>query len=192
MDDLLIAANVLLWVFALILAGLVYALARQVSVLYDRVAPAGALAVNQTLSVGAEAPRLHETTLAGEPLMLGVNQLLFFMAPDCPICKTLIPVLRSLRRDDSVDVDIVLASDGGTDAEHREYVRTNRLDDFPYIVSEAVGRAYGVGKLPYAVLIDADGAVAALGIVNSREHLESLFVARDMNVASIQDYMEKR
>jgi methylamine dehydrogenase accessory protein MauD len=49
---------------------------------------------------------------------------------------------------------------------------------------------YGVAKLPYAVLIDEDGIVAAQGLVNTREHLESLFEAQRRGVASIQEYLE--
>ena len=59
-------------------------------------------------------------------------------------------------------------------------------------VVEALGRAFGVSKLPYAVLIDEQQRVASLGIVNSREHIDSLFEAKERGVASIQDYMNKR
>jgi hypothetical protein len=31
-----------------------------------------------------------------------------------------------------------------------------------------------------------------MGIINSREHLESLFEAKERKVASIQDYMNKK
>ena len=45
-----------------------------------------------------------------------------------------------------------------------------------------------VGKLPYAALIDASGVLRAKGLVNTREHLESLFEAKERGVASIQDW----
>ena len=48
-----------------------------------------------------------------------------------------------------------------------------------------------MGKLPYGVLINNQGLIASLGIVNSREHLESLFEAERMGVASIQDYLDQ-
>ncbi|MCY4425710.1 MAG: hypothetical protein OXC05_01565 [Halieaceae bacterium] len=35
------------------------------------------------------------------------------------------------------------------------------------------------------------GAIASMGIINSREHLDSLFEAKERKVASIQDYMNK-
>jgi len=31
-----------------------------------------------------------------------------------------------------------------------------------------------------------------MGIINSREHLESLFEAKERKVASIQDYMDRK
>jgi methylamine dehydrogenase accessory protein MauD len=49
---------------------------------------------------------------------------------------------------------------------------------------------YQVGKLPYAVLIDEAGIVRAKGLVNSREHLESLLVAKETGYASIQEYLD--
>jgi methylamine dehydrogenase accessory protein MauD len=51
---------------------------------------------------------------------------------------------------------------------------------------------YGVAKLPYAVLIDEHGVVAAQGLVNTREHLESLFEAQRHGVASIQEYLKEK
>jgi len=48
-------------------------------------------------------------------------------------------------------------------------------------------------SLPFilaAVLIDGDGVVRARGLVNTREHLESLFEARAQGVASVQEYVK--
>jgi len=52
--------------------------------------------------------------------------------------------------------------------------------------------AYQINRLPYAVLLDDLGVVLARGIVNSREHLESLFEAKKLGVASLQEYLEDR
>ena len=60
------------------------------------------------------------------------------------------------------------------------------------MVSELLGKTYGVSKLPYAVLIDEQGNIASMGIINSREHLDSLFEAKERKVASIQEYMNKK
>jgi methylamine dehydrogenase accessory protein MauD len=50
---------------------------------------------------------------------------------------------------------------------------------------------YQVGKLPYAVLLDESGTLVAQGLSNSREHLESLFEAKRLRVASIQEYFDR-
>ena len=199
MDSLLIASNVVLWVAVLALGLLVYALTRQVASLFDRIAPAGALMVNQVLKVGDSAPEVKVRDLGGNPLTLGgipadrtasKSTLIFFLAPDCPISKTLLPVLRSLAKSENW-VAIVLASDGGTAHQHQAYVTEHQLGGFPYVLSRTLGETYGVGKLPYAVLIDERGLIASLGLVNSREHLESLFEAKEQNLASIQEYMQQ-
>ena len=49
--------------------------------------------------------------------------------------------------------------------------------------------AFHVDKLPHAVLMDAAGTVLSKGLVNSREHLESLIIAHEMGLRSVQDYI---
>jgi len=66
------------------------------------------------------------------------------------------------------------------------------VSEVPLVLSEALGRSFGVSKLPYAVLLDEAGRVAAMGLVNSREHLESLFEAKERGVASIQEFLARR
>ena len=88
-------------------------------------------------------------------------------------------------------MDLIIASDGA-EQKHEEYVQRSELTAWPYVVSERLGIDYGVAKLPYAVLLDQNGKIASLGIVNSREHVESLFEAKERNVASIQEYMSER
>ena len=52
----------------------------------------------------------------------------------------------------------------------------------------AVNRALAP-HVPYAVVLDKEGLVAAKGLVNSREQLDSLLNAHDMGQASIQQYL---
>ncbi len=170
------------------------ALARQIGVLYERIAPAGALMMNQKLTVGAAAPEMTLATLDGQLREVGKavdkSQLLFFLSPDCPVCNELTPVLKSAASSEAKWLDVILASDGEQD--HEAYVKRKGLEGFPYVVSEILGKTYGVAKLPYAVLIDESGKIASMGIINSREHLESLFEAKERKVASIQDYMGRK
>ncbi|MFM7275175.1 MAG: redoxin domain-containing protein [Gammaproteobacteria bacterium] len=194
MNQALLVSNVLLWVVVLAMAVVIFALVRQIGVLYERVAPAGALMLNRKLSVGMDAPRISVPTLSGgqfevgAPSAEGRSRLLFFVAPDCPLCKSMLPALLSAARAERDWLDLVFASDGDT-TEHAAFVRSHGLDGYPYLLSEILGRSYGVSKLPYGVLIDETGHIASLGIVNSREHLDSLFEAKERKVASIQEYV---
>lgn len=189
--DLTSIALIILWVLVLVLVVVVIALARQIGVLYERVAPAGALMINGALKAGDAAPRIEAKSLTQGSLTVGEpNQLLFFLAPGCPICKSLLPVVKDLRQS-SKGVDFILVSDGETEQAHRQMVADERLQAFDYVISESVGRAYGVSKLPYAVLIDHRGVIASMGIVNTREHLESLFEAMRLGIRSLQEYLER-
>ena len=121
----------------------------------------------------------------------GRSQLVFFAAPDCPVCKSLLPVLRSAAKAEADWLEVVLAGDG----DERGYLAMaseHGLDQVPLVLSEALGRSFGVSKLPYGILIDENGRLASLGLINSREHLESLFEAKERGVASIQQFLARK
>ena len=190
----LIASQILLWVAVLVLALVCIALARQVGVLHQRIAPAGALALKQPLKVGEPVPQQSLPALDGTLVQIGGvrggrSQLVLFLSPSCAICEALLPSVRSAYSAERSWLDIVLASDGA-DEPHDAFVRAKGLGKFPYVLSEQLGRSYGVSKLPYAVLIDAAGKLSATGLVNTREHLESLFVAQEHGVSSIQQFLK--
>lgn len=195
--SLLLISNLLLWFAVLSLAVVVLALARQIGVLHERVAPAGALSINARLAPGSTAPALKLHALDGRAVQIAGerasarSQLLFFLSPDCPVCKSLLPVLKSAAQAERDWLDVVLASDGD-EQPHAAYVAAQGLQAFPYLISRELGQRYGVSKLPYACLIDAAGRVAALGIVNSREHLESLFEAKEKNIGTLQEYFGRQ
>jgi methylamine dehydrogenase accessory protein MauD len=193
MIQALIIANLLLWACVIALALVVFALVRQVGLLHERVTPVGALMPVGGPAVGDEAPQLVLEDLSGRAIHLAGAEatrstLLFFLSPTCPVCKTLLPILLSAASDEAPAPRIVLASDGEL-SEHESFIARHGLGHLPYVLSAQVGIAFGVGKLPYAILIDEFGVLRAKGIVNTREHLESLFEAQRRGVASIQDYL---
>lgn len=193
MTEAFLVSQILLWCLVLVLGGLVLVLARQVGVLHERIAPAGALALSSGPQVGEGAPELSVAALDGSNREIGSanderrSTLLFFASPRCPTCKELVPTVRRLARE--FDVEFLVGSDGA-ELDHERFVREQRLDRSRYVVSQQLGLAFQIPKLPYAVLIDGDGIVRAQGLVNTREHVESLFDAADLGVASIQDYMQ--
>jgi len=193
----LAVSNALLWALVLGLSVVVLALVRQLGVLHERISPVGALMLAKGLKVGELAPVLPVTDLEGQPLTIGGaradgrTQLVMFVSPTCPVCKALLPVLKSSRKAEQATLDVVLASDGEVAAQ-QAFVRAEGLGAFRYVVSAPLGISYQVSRLPFAALIDAGGVLRARGIINSREHLESLFEAQRLGVASLQDYLEER
>jgi methylamine dehydrogenase accessory protein MauD len=181
------ASVVLSWIVIAVMAVCLLALARQIGVLHERVAPVGALAIGGGPAVGDASPRVNALTLDGRSLLVGAPNpsgrpvLLLFVAPFCPVCKAVIPIARTFAR--SERIDIVFVGDGPQD-ELRAMVSRYALDGLPLVNSPEIGLAYQVGKLPYSVLLGPDGTIIAKGLVNSREHLESLVVAHQAAVIS--------
>src|SRR5690554_1403037 len=116
MMSALMISNIVLWVVVLCLVLLVLALSRQIGVLYERVAPMGALTMDKGPGVGEAAPEFELSDMLGNKQIVGRagarSQLLFFLSPSCPVCKKLLPILKSVAATERKWLDIVLASDG--------------------------------------------------------------------------------
>jgi methylamine dehydrogenase accessory protein MauD len=194
MLEALLVSNILLWLIAVALGATVVALARQIGLLHERSAPLGAMVTDTGPEVGDKAPVFKMNDFFGKPVEIGGphhkgrDLLLVFLAPSCPMCNKLLPTMRALGREEHLDVIVV--SDGAK-ADHERFLRHHRIDNMPYVVSAEVGIGYRIGRVPYAVLIDGQGVIRAKGLVNTREHLESLVEAKAMNYASLQDYLEE-
>lgn len=195
MIQALIVAVVLQWILILVLSGLLLVLFRQVGMLHERLGPVGALVLPGGPKAGEAAPKFTLRALDGQNVSIGQqtggrSTLLFFLSPTCPVCKTLIPVIKRIARDERDRLTVILASDGD-EAAQRRMIEERGLREFPFVLSTDLGLAYGVSKLPHAALIGAGGELAASGLVNNREHLESLLTAQDLRVGSLQEYLEQ-
>lgn len=197
--EALIISNVILWIVVVVLALLVFALTRQVGILYERVAPAGALQPNNGPKVGELSEAMEITALDGSREVIGgaaadgLASFVLFISPTCPVCKSLVPTAQSLIKSESKRMRLVFASDGAeTEADlqqHRDYVKSLQIENYPYLISQALGMTYQVSKLPFALLIGADGTLKSKGLVNTREHMESLIEAMDSGVNTVQEYV---
>ncbi len=187
---------ILLWALFLLLCIFFVLLARQVGILHQRIHPVGALLTNEKLETGDASPSLVLRALNGRSVSIGNNEesesakstLIFFMSPGCVVCKSLLPAIRSSSRSEKGWLDVIYATDGA-EYNHNAYAVENKLPLGDYVVSEDLGRAFGVAKLPYAVLIDEKNQIASMGLINTQEQLESLYNAKDLNTFSIQDYL---
>jgi methylamine dehydrogenase accessory protein MauD len=191
--EALLASNIILWCLVIVLALAVLALARQVGVLHERVAPAGAL-------LPTSGPKVGETTeatayldleggqvIVGGPAQDGRPTLVLWISPTCPVCRGLVPTACAMARDEKLR--LVFASDGDKPEQHAAYARDLRITAYPYIVSLALGLKFAVSKLPFAVLIGAEGTLRSKGLVNTREHLESLVESMESGINTLQDYV---
>jgi len=189
--NILIFTVAVLWLVVVALIVTVVALARQVGILFERVTPVGAMINDAGPRIGDQTPRFQLASLTGGDVVIGGSgarsTLVFFLSPSCPICKKLLPALKSVRASEANWLDVVLASDG-EEKRQRAFIRDAGLEAFPYVVSESLGVGYRVSRLPFAVLIDGSGVIRAKGLINSREQLESLFNAVETGYVSIQDY----
>jgi methylamine dehydrogenase accessory protein MauD len=191
--EALLISNIVLWIVVLGLGVVIFGLVRQIGVLHERVAPMGALMTDHGPQVGEMSPRISVNDIRGklvdfgQPQADGKLRLLLFVAPTCPVCKKLLPIARSFAAGERLSV--VLIGDGEIE-EQRRMIAEHGLQEITYINSPQVGMAFQVGKLPYAVLIDEAGVIRAKGLVNSREHLESLVIAKETGYGSIQAYLK--
>lgn len=193
----LLVSHLILWVIVIGQCFVVFALMRQIGVLHERVFPAGALATGPGPRAGEKTPIAHLVAIDESEITLGdgvTSTLLLFVSPSCPVCKTLLPIVHSVEKSETRNhpLQLVLASDGDTAEErqqHLAFISRHKLAQNRYVVSRRLGLAFLVEKLPFAALIDNTGVIRARGLVNSREHLESLFEAHERGVASLQEYL---
>lgn len=195
MVEALIVSNIILWLLVIVLALLVFALTRQVGILFERVAPAGALMPTSGPKVGELTEELALNSINGDALLVGGNNasglasFILFISPTCPVCKSLVPTAKVLVKSEKDRMQLIFASDGDELDKHKTYVRDLELDNYPYVLSEALGRTFEVSKLPFAVLIASDGTLRGKGLVNTREHMESLIESMDTGITSVQEYV---
>jgi methylamine dehydrogenase accessory protein MauD len=159
------------------------------------VAPAGALQPTEGPKVGELTDAMKLEGLDGRAVTIGgehpdgLATLVLFVSPTCPVCRSLVPTAKSLARKEASRLRLVFASDGDEQSRHLAYARDLALDGYPYVLSQALGMTYQVSKLPFALLVGADGTLQSKGLVNTREHLESLIEAMDSGVATLQEYV---
>lgn len=158
-------AFVVQWILLAVLAVVVVALARQIGVLHLRLAPVGALEVDDEGPALGEAPeprtargREGAPTLVGGP---GPRRLLAFVSPTCPICEQVLPSLPAA------------AAAGGL---------------VPQVVSDAeLESVYGVPGVPFLVVLDELGVVRSKGTVNSLEQVEGLIDTARRRIAEAEE-----
>jgi peroxiredoxin len=114
------------------------------------------------VAIGEPAPNATLTDLDGDPFelsdYLGEPIALLFWNPGCGFCQKMLDDLKAWERERADGAPKLLVVSTGS-------VERNREQEFrsPLGLDDAfsVGRAYGAGGTPSAVLVDADGRVAS-------------------------------
>jgi methylamine dehydrogenase accessory protein MauD len=163
-----LASYVALWVLVAALALLVLALARQIGTLHLRLAPRGALELDEEGPPLEEAPqRIDGRDADGRPVTIGgpgEAQLLLFVSPACSTCRDVLPSLPVAARAGRMR-PVAIADDDDLDGYPRAV---------PVVAGPDIARAYDIPGTPYAVVLDRLGVVRAKGTVNTLEQLEGL------------------
>ena len=94
METALIVSNLLLWSVVILLLLAVFALARQIGVLHERVAPVGALMPTEGPKIGETVEPMDLQLLDGSHFQIGGEQshktLIYFLSPICRILASTI------------------------------------------------------------------------------------------------------
>lgn len=72
----------------------------------------------------------------------------------------------------------------------QEAVHSLGIKSHQMVNTATVGRQLGVDRVPFAVLLTPDGTVESRGLVNNREHLESLLSVTETGHSSIQSFLD--
>ncbi|CAP54215.1 putative methylamine utilization protein mauD [Gluconacetobacter diazotrophicus PA1 5] len=187
--------QVLDWLLLLALVPVLALLFRRMRRLFARVAPVGALMTSGGPAPGVRLPSRILRALDGGEVALGGSRadggstLLLFVSGACPISRKMLPIAGDFTRREAIDL-LCLGDD--TDAMQHDLTARFAISPSRFVNDPEIGRMLGVDKLPFAFLLDATGTIVAKGLVNSREHLESLVVAGETGHVSVQSYLDAR
>jgi methylamine dehydrogenase accessory protein MauD len=196
MNTMLLISYFALWAVVLLLVAALAVLARQIGVLHERLRPKGARMTNVGPEIGEVMPVRAATDIFGREVELGGTRgkplLLTFMSATCPACSDIAPALRALWKNERRRVDFAIISVSGSVEQNRQFAAQFELEDIPYVLSSDLGIAFKVLSPPYGLLLDTSGVVKTKGLVNTREHLESLLNAAEMDTPTMESYMAKQ
>ena len=189
MMSVLICVNLLLTGVLLAALFVTWKLTVQVRQLFREVAPIGALTNSKGPQPGDACPAQPFRLLDGTRVSLShseATRLLLFVSATCPVSRKIIPLAQDFCRREHVD--LMFAGDDATTTQER-FVREAGMASARFINDPALGRELEVDKLPAAFLLSQEGVILSRGLVNSREHLESLLNAWESGFSTVQDYI---
>jgi methylamine dehydrogenase accessory protein MauD len=187
-----------LWGVVIIQVVLILALARLVGQIMSRHLPmSGARVIDPGPEIGTTVASWEGADLAGRSLSLRFPRsrdlFLLYLAPHCTVCARLLPSARRFFNEIASAADSIwVMTQGVTPEALKAYAQKNGLEGRPGISEDALPGSWRVGGAPFGLWIGADGKVKAKGMVDRREHLESLMLAAELGHPSIESYVAAR
>ncbi|MFT9025296.1 methylamine dehydrogenase [Acetobacter indonesiensis] len=187
----LILAQAALWGTVLLTVAVVLLLLQRVRALYRKIAPLGALSPVQPTTSMLDTHNL--VTLAGNEISIGGTRgsgrklLLLFVSGTCLVSQKMASITQDFCKRENLDLFFV---GDDTPVAQQAALHTLGIEASSMINTTSIGKILGVDRVPFAVLLAADGTVEARGLVNNREHLESLLSVMETGHISIQSYLD--
>jgi methylamine dehydrogenase accessory protein MauD len=184
-----------LWVVVVVQVVLTLAVARLVGQLMSRRFPTtGARVIDPGPDIGATVESWEGADLSESPLSFrfprGRALFLLYVAPHCTACARLMPSARRFFKEISPVADAAwVMTLGATPAALQTFAREKGMEAYPGLSEESLPPSWRVGGAPFGLWVGADGVVKAKGMVDRREHLESLRHAAEIGHPSIQSYV---
>jgi methylamine dehydrogenase accessory protein MauD len=185
---------VLLWVVVIVQGVLTLALARLVGQLMSRRFPAGgARVIDPGPEIGTVVDGWETTDLFDHPVRVEFPRdrglFLLYLSPHCTVCSALLPAAKHFLKEISADADAMWVMVLGTRQTQVTYAQANGLAQQPVLAEDRLPPVWRLGGGPFGLWLNAAGEVKAKGMVNNREHLESLRHAVALGHASVQSYV---
>ncbi|MCG8420078.1 MAG: hypothetical protein MJE77_19285 [Proteobacteria bacterium] len=136
------------------------------------------------------------TDLNGQTVVLEFPRrrdlFLFFLSPHCTVCTELMPAARSFIREISDRAETMTVMTHGSRQLQREYSTAHQLNEYHVLQEEELPEGWYVGGAPFGIWVERTGKVLAKGMVDRREHLESLKNAADLGLPTMQSLQADR
>ena len=194
MDTIWLISYLVLWSIVILMALAVILLARQVSLLYRRLGAPPARMENEGPDIGTVPEPSEALSLDGARIDVGGPrrraQLLVFVSTNCTTCDALTPAIRTVWRRERHNVDVLTVCMTPDESLARSFINRNKLHEVPCIVAGGLSKQYQIFSPPYGVLLNAEGSVAAKGVVNHLDHLESLLHAGETGHPTVESYIQ--
>jgi methylamine dehydrogenase accessory protein MauD len=196
MSSFLLGSYIALWIVAALQTIALAALARQIALLHSRLPGFGAMMTNPGQEVGLPVKPFVADDVHGKTIHIPDPEkpktLLVFLSEGCSNCEELEPALRATARQESKGLKVILMAFNGDARSNRAYSEKRGLAHLPLVSSSECAQHFQVFITPYALLLDAKGVILSKGLVNRREHLDSLLNAGDAGHSNLQDLMKSK